>query len=334
VWLSGAKVGGWVDCTGAKSTYEGGNALSAEGVEIGGDVFLRDRFRATGEVRLSGARIGGQLVCSNATLVNEGGDALQARDATITGPLIFRNVRVTGGVDLFRASATALDDDLGQADQPLGSWRGARPLVLSRRWRRRRGCRWLGSWRGARPLVLDGFTYARFGQGSEWDSKVRRRWLEQTSGFQQGAWQQLIEVYRAQGRDDEATRASIAMHNDRVKRAGLPWHRRAGRRVLWAVVGHGYRPWLAGIWAVAIIAAFALMVWQWSGMFVPEQGVTGSPQPIAYATDTFLPIVNLSQADDWMPTGWIRWVVWSVILLGWSLSTIFVAGFTRIVRSE
>jgi len=124
------------------------------------------------------------------------------------------------------------------------------------------------------------------------------------------------------------------MHEDRVARAGLPWYRRWGRRVLWAVVGHGYRPWLAGIWAAAIIAAFALVVWHWSGMFVPEGDVTGSPQPIAYAADTFLPIVNLGQADDWMPTGWIRWVVWSVILLGWSLSTIFVAGFTRIVRSE
>jgi hypothetical protein len=34
-----------------------------------------------------------------------------------------------------------------------------------------------------------------------------------------------------------------------------------------------------------------------------------------------------------MPTGWVRSVDWSVILLGWALSTIFVAGFTRIVRS-
>jgi hypothetical protein len=91
---------------------------------------------------------------------------------------------------------------------------------------------------------------------------------------------------------------------------------------------------LAGIWAVAIIAAFALIVWQWSGMFVSEtEGLTSAPQPVAYAADTFLPIVDLGEAGDWMPTGWIRWIDWSVILLGWALSTIFVAGFTRIVRS-
>jgi hypothetical protein len=124
------------------------------------------------------------------------------------------------------------------------------------------------------------------------------------------------------------------MHNDRVAQAGLPRYRRWGRRVLWAVVRHGYRPWLAGIWATGVSIAFALVVWHWSGMFVPEkQGLTGSPQPVAYAADAFLPI-DLGQADNWMPTGWLRWVDWSAILLGWSLSTILVAGFTRIVRSE
>jgi hypothetical protein len=125
------------------------------------------------------------------------------------------------------------------------------------------------------------------------------------------------------------------MHNDRVARAGLSWYRVAGRRVLWAVVGHGYRPWLAGIWALAIVASFVVVVWHWSEMFFPEkQRVADSPQPVAYAAETFLPIIDLGQADDWMPTGWLRWVEWSIILLGWSLSTIFVAGFTRIVRSE
>jgi hypothetical protein len=310
VRLLGARIAGPLECSGATLTSEGRDALFADRVEIKDAVFFRG-FSATGGVRLRGARIGGQLDCSGATLVDPGGIALVARDATISSELIFRNVRVTGGVDLFRASVTTLDDDLGQADHPLGSWLGIE------------------------PLVLDGFAYARFGQEAKWDSKLRQRWLKQTTDFQQGAWQQLIEVYRAQGRDDEVTRTSIAMHNDRVARAGLPQYRRWGRRILRAVVGHGYRPWLAGIWATAVIAAFALVVWKWAGMFVPEkQDVTGSPQPVAYAADAFLPIIDLGPANSWMPTHWVRWVEWSVILLGWALTTIFVAGFTRIVRSE
>jgi hypothetical protein len=314
VRLPGARIGGQVACVGGTLSNEGGNALSADIAEIDGDVFLSDGFEAIGEVRLRGAKIGGQLDCTGANLVNRTGVdpiAFVARDATIGGALIIRDVRVTGGVDLFRASATTLDDDLGRHDDPLGSWRGVQ------------------------PLILDSFAYARFSHEAEWGSRFRRQWLEQSTGFQQGAWQQLIEVYRAQGRDDEATRVAIAMHNDRVKRAGLPWYRRWGRRVLWAVVGHGYRSWLAGIWATAIIAAFAFVVWHWSGMFVPaKQGATGSPQPVAYAADAFLPIVDLGQTDEWKPTGWVRWVDWSVILLGWSLTTLFVAGFTRIVRNE
>jgi hypothetical protein len=310
VRLPGAKIGGQLDCAGATLSNKSGYALAADGAEIGGAVFLRDGFSAKGAVSLRGAKIGAELACFHATLVNGADVALGSRDAVIDGALIFRNVSVTGGLDLFRASATTLDDDLGREDDPLGSWSGVK------------------------PLVLDGFDYGRFDVKADWDSKTRGRWLEGTFGFQQGAWQQLIEVYRSVGRDDEATRTAIAMHNDRVRRAGLPWYRRWGREVLRVTVGHGYRPWLAGIWAVAIIAAFALIVWQWSGMFVSEtEGLTNAPQPVAYAADTFLPIVDLGEAGDWMPTGWIRWIDWSVILLGWALSTIFVAGFTRIVRS-
>jgi hypothetical protein len=357
----GAKIGGNLDCGGATLTSPGRHALWAAGAVIDGSVILRNGFTAIGELRLVGARIKGQLECKGATLRNEIGDALSAdraaindvlfeagfsatgrvrfvgarigddfscrdaafaagggadtialtvSDATIGSSLGFRDVRVTGGVDLFRTATATLNDDLGDARDPLGSWSKVK------------------------PLVLDGFTYARFGPETEWDSKLRRRWLRHTTGFQQGAWQALIQVYRAQGRDDEATRAAIAMHNDRIRRAGLPWYRRAGRRLLWAVVGHGYRPWLAGAWATAIVAAFALVVSGWSGMFARKQGVTGSPQPVAYAADTFLPVVDLDQTDRWVPTGWMRWTEWIVILLGWSLTTIFVAGFTRIVRTE
>jgi len=309
VRLLAAKIGGQLNCEGATLTNEGGDALDAERAEIDGHVLLRNGFRATGTVRLVGAKIGGGLALADATLARAG-DALDARDAVIGSAIRFANVRVTGGIDLFRASATTLEDDLGSGESRLGSW----SLV--------------------QRLVLDGFTYARFGHDAEWGARLRAKWLKSTTGFQQGAWQQLISVYRAQGRDEDATTAAIAMHKDRIKRARLPRYRRWGRLVLGATVGHGYRPWLAGIWAVLVIAAFALFVWHWSGMFVPaKQDVTG-PQPIGYAADVFLPIVDLGQADDWQPTGWVRWVNWGVILLGWALTTIFVAGFTRIVRSE
>jgi hypothetical protein len=326
VQFVGAKIGGDLYCQGAKLSNERGYALWAEGAEIGRAVDLRNGFNAIGEVRVLGVKIGGDLNCRNAKLVNTrfqidaglakfvnprfGSLALNAREATIGGSLFIDSVKVEGGVDLYRATSATLVDDLGKDDRPLGSWDEIQ------------------------PLILDGFAYARFGEDATWSPKLRTRWLKATTDFQQAAWQQLIGVYRTHGLDDEASRAAIAMQDDRMKRAGLPWYRRAGRFVLWAVVGHGYRPWLAGLWAAAIIAAFALAVWQWPGMLVPKQGVHGSPQPAAYAADTFLPIVDLGQADDWQPTKWMRWLDWTVILLGWALTTIFVSGFTRIVRKE
>jgi hypothetical protein len=125
------------------------------------------------------------------------------------------------------------------------------------------------------------------------------------------------------------------MENDRLKRGNLSPLRKAGRWILRITIGHGYRSWLAVVWAVAIVVPFALLVWLApADTFVPTgSAAAGSPQPLIYSLDTFLPIVDLGEADQWTVTGSLRWAAWTVILLGWALSTIFVAGFTRIVRS-
>jgi hypothetical protein len=305
----GARIGGHLDLREATLAHAG-TALDLYGAEIGADALLSDGFAASGEVRLAAARIGGSLDLSNASLANEDGAALSAGDAAIGHALVLGHTRVSGGVDLYRASASTLDDDLGAGDDGLGSWSGAE------------------------PLDLEGFAYARFGDRAEWSPRPRLRWLRRTAGFQIGAWQQLVAAYRAQGRDGEATTAAVAMHDDRLARAGLPWHRRAGRWVLRLTVGHGYRPWLAGAWGLGIVALFALAVWLGSETFVAEgSAASGSPEPLVYAADTFLPVVDFGEAERWRPTGWLRWAEWLVILLGWALTTIFVAGFTRIVRT-
>jgi hypothetical protein len=82
--------------------------------------------------------------------------------------------------------------------------------------------------------------------------------------------------------------------------------------------------------------------------------------PVVYAIDTFFPIINFGQKDHWMPnprkppsrpwlakltpgwitsggltTGWLlRFYLWFHIAAGWILGTLFVAGFTSIVRNE
>jgi len=91
--LLGAKIKGDLSCSGAKLRVKEGNALYADGAEIGGSVLLnvflstdsrqREDFESTGTIRMLGAQIEGILSCSGAKLKVTVGDALFADCAVI-----------------------------------------------------------------------------------------------------------------------------------------------------------------------------------------------------------------------------------------------------------
>ena len=70
VRLLGAAISGQLNCTGAQLTgrYSGGNALLADGMKVGGSVFLNRMSVSDGAVRLPNADISGQLNCQGAKL--------------------------------------------------------------------------------------------------------------------------------------------------------------------------------------------------------------------------------------------------------------------------
>ena len=70
---------------------EEGRALIADGMQVKGNVFLDDGFKAEGEVRLLGARISGNLECSNGHFINKNKEG---------GALIADRMQVEGGVFL------------------------------------------------------------------------------------------------------------------------------------------------------------------------------------------------------------------------------------------
>jgi hypothetical protein len=69
-------------------------------------------------------------------------------------------------------------------------------------------------------------------------------------------------------------------------------------------------------------------------------------QPVVYALDNLIPIVELGQRSRWTPdqshrgTTWIddgRWLAvatWTTSTLGWILATLVAASFTQVVRRE
>jgi hypothetical protein len=94
--LLGARNDGNFECDGAKLRAKG-NALSADGATIGGNVFLRDGFESEGEIRLLGAEITGQLNCSGAKL-KATSNALYADGAKIGGSVLLNDGFESEGV--------------------------------------------------------------------------------------------------------------------------------------------------------------------------------------------------------------------------------------------
>lgn len=95
-----------------------------------------------------------------------------------------------------------------------------------------------------------------------------------------------------------------------------------------ALVGYGYRTWLAGFWLLGFWAlgtvSFTLDP---STPRNPAEAPT--PNPALQALDLLLPIVNLGHDNAWNPSGATEYVAALLILAGWVLTTAVVAGLTR-----
>ena len=245
------------------------------------------------------------------------------------------NAALGGGINLAGACINTIDDDIGDPYNHLGSWGTAKTFVLS-------GLSYKGFGHGKVSQFAS--ARARFAQlkrllgqtpaTDPWDTQFRFPWLASTAHFDSADWQQLIDTYRASGLEAFAVRAEIERQNDRLRRAGLSRLRRLGRWTLRISIDHGYRSWLAIVWAIPIIAVFAVLVAHEPWAFTAASSApTRPPPPLLYALDTFLPIIDLGVAGKWVVHGWLQWAQTFIILCGWTLSTLFVAGFTKIVRS-
>ena len=83
-------------------------AIGADRLDVKGSVFLRNGFRAEGEVRLPGGQIGSNLECSRSTFINPTGIALNADHIHVQGYVFLRNdFRAEGEVLLLAAQVGA-----------------------------------------------------------------------------------------------------------------------------------------------------------------------------------------------------------------------------------
>ncbi|MET7403103.1 hypothetical protein ABZS66_57460 [Dactylosporangium sp. NPDC005572] len=103
--LKGAKISGGLLLDGAELRRAGGNALSAERIEVGGDLVAEQGFRADGALRLFQATIGGGVHLDGAVVrAGAEGRAVDLDSAALRGGFFARRADVEGEISLRHAT--------------------------------------------------------------------------------------------------------------------------------------------------------------------------------------------------------------------------------------
>jgi sRNA-binding regulator protein Hfq len=351
VRLLGAEIGGNLECDKSQLVNKGGAALFADGAIVRGNVFLRNGFKAEGEVRLLGAEIGGNLDCEEGQFVNEGGNALFADGAIVKGSVFLRDGFKAAGRIAFVGARIGGHFCVANVNSPESmalDVTSARIGVLHDD---------RESWPLSGELVLDGLEYEKIYSGAPTDSKDRIEWLRLQDGFWPQPYEQLAKVLRESGNGAGARDALVAKNKDRAERTKLTFVEKCWFRFFGPLIGYGHKPWLALPLALVIMLFGSVFFKEgYAHDFVTPLGEsayaedsTGAPRvsevyPVfhsfVYSMDVFVPVVDLRQADYWLPNpnrgsaGWLllSWL-WVETACGWVLTTLFLVGLTGLVRT-
>jgi hypothetical protein len=333
VRLPGARIGGYLHLDGTSLSHAGGPALLAEGLRVETGLLARrgyrqtpEPFRVTGEIVLDGSQVAGGVRLDDARLDNPGGVALSADHMVIDGGLTLcgavvrgevrmRSARITGPLDLART-------------RPGGS--GADPALLAGLLDLRMAkVGVLQDEPAAWPaeLRVNGLVYEEL--SDPLPARQRLGWLALSREFQPQPFRQLAEFYRSAGRDEDAR--LVLLTAQRMRRRALGPVGRAWGVLLDVTVGYGYRPWLAGVWLLGLLACGSAYFAAHRPAPLPaDAGLHFNP--VAYTLDLLVPVVTLGQASAWNPSGGSMAVAYALIISGWILVAALVAGVTRVLN--
>ncbi|MBB4934037.1 uncharacterized protein YjbI with pentapeptide repeats [Lipingzhangella halophila] len=291
--LIGANLAGGLHLQGAEITARGEYAMDASHL-TSGLVELSRGFTAQGTIRLRSARIDGILSFDRAHLTG-GRFALHLSHADVT-ELIFAPESIEGLVGLGYSRFGVLLDH--PSSYPDGVW-------------------------------LTGTTYEQL--RGEWTPAERRDWVSpgSTEGYRPQPYEQLAAWYRTVGNEPAAR--TVLLAKQRARRATLNPAGRLWGLLLDAIVGYGYRPWLAAMWAAVLLAVGTAVFHA-----IPPNQIPQDEQrtfvPFIYTLDLLVPVSVFEERGAWQPVGWTRWLAWSTVAAGWILATALIAGATRVLR--
>ncbi len=332
--IGGANIGALIDCGGGRF-IDDARALNLNSVSVDGSIFLNDGFDAKGTVNLISAQISGQLNCSGRFSCANGVTNIYAVNAF--GMEVKEDVSFANGFDamgMVGLNRAIIDGKLvwkgiGNPDTLALDLRFAKVGILSDERK---------SWPRPGNLLLGGLTYGMIKDDSL-DVQERLDWLglQPKEHFSFQPYEQLAEVLRQDGHEDEAKEVLIAKNKDRVKwgtrltLGGFLWY-----RIFGPVIGYGYRPLRAFWWAAGCIIIGWLLFWKEHRKFPNDSLVKDLPKfcSLVYSIDTFVPLIDLHQAKYWLPKSrYSRCWHWLQISAGWVLTTLLVGGLTGLMRT-
>jgi hypothetical protein len=292
VRLSGAHIGGNLDCTGATLRNDSGPGLYADRLQVDQSVVLRDGFTAVGSggdgaILLVRSRIGGHLDCTGAALRNDSGPALDAYSLqvgqgihlfggfTATASSVSWAVNLTGahiGARLL-CDGTTLRNDSGPA-LVAGGLQVGQDMDLTGGFTATGGSADVAvDLTGAQVAGTLAFDPARLEHASDPHRRVgvdgltysgvprqisARGWLrllrDGTPGCAAQPYQQLAAGYRALGNERPTRQVLMAQRDDELARADTRWPEWLWGKITKYTLGYGYQPWRALLFLAAVVA--------------------------------------------------------------------------------
>jgi len=370
VHIRGAQIRGNLVCSGGTFFNPNNSTLDVEGTTVGSNLLFEISpspnglipFSNYGLISLVSAHIRGSLLFFGAIFGPS--SAVNAWYTIAEGSFTWKAIKSHPSLVIFLqdASVGSLDDDKSgwpsQGDLHLDGF--AYDRISSENTDPSDRLKWLRLQNPPEPgrfrRFLHGVLYG--GHRLTWQQKS---WTH----FRPQPYQQLSKALRELGDNMGAKRVLVEMEDSRRKFGNLNFRGWVWRWILKGVIGYGYRPGYALICALIVIAIGSGLLWHNTDLITPTDRAAyiAAPayyqpfSPIVYSMDTFLPIINLGQKDRWMPnanqgytvdlsrslplpsvkwltTGWLlRFWLWIETLLGWLLTTLFVAGLTPVIRS-
>ena len=330
VRLIGATINGNLDCKGGDFDNKGRVAIFGEIIKVRGsasftiDAPRKKQFQTNGEIVLNGSTISGALNFREAKFLEGSRNGVDIRNALVGGPFIWRDVVINKTTRL-RLSHTKVGQLFDKSE----------------------------SWPRKNRLSINGLVYDDI-RGAPVDSKNRKEWLKSRiewlnrqprSDFSLQPYKQLAESLRQTGYEDNARTVLINMYDTRRKRGGLSaWGWFWSVLLKWTI-GYGYRSHRAFIWASVFVIVGGVVFYEANQFHLivpakPDISAVTRFNSFAYSLDNFLPIINLRQKESWIPNSadrhgfMLQIYLWFHIIVGWTLTTLGVAGFTGLVKKE